>query len=558
MLDAILTIALWVVVGIESFFLLVPLGNEQSTVRRLPWVTFSIMAINALVFFGTLPATAQQNSDWSKARSQVDVFVRDHPEIETDPEVRHKLLEAGVLSQGDAEKIETGLSSDPDLARDYELWLQGSDATRWRTELYRELDDLNTATQASIWYRYGFAPNGNWQVHQLVTSAFLHGGLLHLFFNMVFFFAVAFSLEDLWGRSTFSIFYLLAAAASLIPEIIHPGALPSIGASGAISATMGAFLFRFHKSKIKILWASIPLALPLLAMGRKPFGTINVPAFIFLPFWFVGQMLLWWWTHKFGIIAGVGYSVHTAGFIFGLAFAGFISLTGLERSRFHPTIEAKVSFAASPEVTQSLDLLDKGEIGMAERKLKARLAAQPGDLNTILALIQVYQHTLNYTQLNYTYGLLIHHHLSGEDREAALYAYDGLLSCFPDNSVAVHIPVRDWLVICEYLHEIDMNREAAVEYERLVAAYPNDPMTIRACVQGGEAALAAHDNDRALRLFSMAMSLNPPSTYFVRAESGMDKCKTRLGNQPTWVKPSGPEPGPTRDLTQGIGRRNAS
>ena len=105
------------------------------------------------------------------------------------------------------------------------------------------------------------------------------------------------------------------------------------------------------------------------------------------------------------------------------------------------------------------------------------------------------------------FGRLIRQHLASEDKEAALYAYDSLLSAFPDNNVAPRIPARDWIAICEYLKESDMNREAAVEYERLVNACPDDPLVSRAAVQGGEAALFVADADRALKLFQKA---SPP------------------------------------------------
>jgi hypothetical protein len=355
----------------------------------------------------------------------------------------------------------------------------------------------------------------------------------------------------------FLLFYLLAAAAACVPEIVNPGTLPSIGASGAISATMGAFLVRLYRSKIKIFWISPPMlpfsAIMKLALGKRPWGVVNIRAYIYLPYYFVAQVLYWWWSHKIDATPTVGYSAHIAGFIFGSAFAGIVSLTKVEERHIHPKIEAKVSFQASPEVAEGLNLLDRGEVPLAEKKLKTRLARYPNDVNAIMALIQVYQHTLNYTQLNLMYGKLIRHHLANEDKEAALYAYDGLLSSFPDNAVTVTIPIRDWLALCEYLREAEMNREAAVEYERLVEAYPADALTVRACVQGGEAALVAHDNARAVKLFEHAESMNPKEPMLGRIGLGLEKCRLRLETRPSWVK----ETPKTQDLQRDTGERNA-
>src|SRR5262249_28667585 len=138
------------------------------------------------------------------------------------------------------------------------------EANNLRDDFERRLAQYKAAAGASLWYQYGLAPNGDWKFYQLITCAFLHGGILHLLGNMVFLFAIAFSLEDLWGRGVFVGFYLLGSVAACIPNVVNPIGVPCIGASGAIAATMGAFLFRLHKTKIKIIWLSIPFALPFL------------------------------------------------------------------------------------------------------------------------------------------------------------------------------------------------------------------------------------------------------------------------------------------------------
>src|SRR5215467_7716475 len=388
MLDIIFGIALWVVVIIGIFFILIPIGNENSTVRRPPWVTFSIIGINVVIFFATLPATAQQARDVGRATKELNSFLLDNDGIKKDPAIRRELREAGVLSKKEADEIESELGGDDEYRRDWELWLNGSEAATLRTQCRTLLADYKTATESSIWYRYGLAPIGNWQAHQLLTAAFLHGGISHLLFNMIFLFAVAFSLEDLWGRGVFLLFYLMAAAAACVPDLVNPGTLPSIGASGAISATMGAFLVRLYKSKIKIFWISAPLLLfwPImkLALGKKPWGIVNIRAYIYLPYYFIAQVLYWWWSHKIDATPTVGYSAHIAKFVFGAVFAGIVSLTKIEERHIHPKIEAKVSFQGSPEVTEGLELLDRGEVPLAEKKLRNRLAKFPNDANAIM------------------------------------------------------------------------------------------------------------------------------------------------------------------------------
>lgn len=538
MLDLILLIALWVVFVITSCFFCLPIGNENSTVRRLPWVTFGIMVLNVLIYYVTLPSTARQGEEWSKAREELIDLVKTNQELLGDESVRTTLKARGLLTSRDVEEIEKEISRNPGWEREYRAWLRGPEAVRLRTEFEARLANYEAASEASIWYKYGLSPNGQWKFHQLITAAFLHGNVVHLFGNLLFFFAVAFSLEDLWGRNLFLGFYLLAAAAACIPDLVNPGVLPSIGASGAISATMGAFLVRLHRTRIKLVWLSLPFAIPLMLIGRKPFGVVNIPAFVFLPFYFIGQVLYWWFYSKFDIASGVGYSAHVAGFMFGAAFALLLKASKAEEKHINPKIEAKVSFEATPAVTQALAYLDRADPVRAEQKLRAHIVKNPDDVNAIMAMIQVYQRTGDLAKLNGMYARLIRHHLASGDKEAAIYAYDGLLSSFPDDKVEVSIPIRDWLVLCEYLKEMGMEREAAVEYDRLVAAHSDDPLTVRACVQGGEAALGSRDFDRAFRLFEHARKLNPAAPLASRIASGIEKCRVATHGRPEWAKPA--------------------
>jgi membrane associated rhomboid family serine protease len=548
MLGILLFIFILVFLGLVSSF--IPIGNENSTVRRVPWVTFSIMAVNVIVFYVTLPVAGGQMDELGKLGTRIEQFVEKHQELMADENIRKKLSEIGMISKFEGDAIAEQLKKSPQLDAEYKEWLRGIEAQTLREELDQKLTTFKETAQDSLWYKYGLAPNGNWKIHQLITAAFLHGGTLHLFGNLVFFFAVAFSLEDLWGRGVFLGFYLLGAAAACIPSLVSPAAVPSIGASGAISATMGAFLFRLPKTRIKL--CCIPVITPVwwlrLLCGHRKL-IVMVPGYVYLASYFIAQVVYWYFDKKAGSTSNVGYSIHIAGFVFGVGFALMMKVSKYEEEHINPKIEAMVSFSAAPAVTQALEALDKGDAVMAERKLRAHLTKQPNDTNALLAAIQVYQQSSNFDRLNAMYGRLIRQHLANQDREAALYAYDSLLSAFPDNNVAPRIAARDWISICEYLRESDMNLEAAVEYERLVDACPDDPLASRAAVQGGEVALFVADVDRAFKLFQKAEALNAPEPYGARARMGIEKCNRILELRPKWTRqPARPQaPGTTID-----------
>jgi len=252
--------------------------------------------------------------------------------------------------------------------------------------------------------------------------------------------------------------------------------------------------------------------------------------------YFIAQVLDWYFDKKAGSVSNVGYSIHIAGFIFGAGFAMMMKLTKYEELHINPKIEAMVSFSAAPAVTEALEALDKGDVVTAERKLRAHIAKDPNDTSAILAMIQVFQQTSNFERLNSMYGRLIRQHLMRGDKEAALYAYDSLLSSFPDDMVTPRIPVCDWITICEYLAESDLNREAAVEYERLVNAWPDDPAISKTAVIGGELALTVSDADRALRMFQKASAMCVMEPYAERARIGIEKCNKIAALRGKWTK----------------------
>jgi membrane associated rhomboid family serine protease len=498
------------------------------------------MAANVIIFYVTLPIIGMQLEDLATHAGKLESFMATNPEMVADEDVRKKLIEAGMMTKDEAEGIEQQIKVDAETESQYKSWLASSAAATLRAEFDQKVQAFTNARNESIWNKYGVAPNGEWKFYQLITSAFLHGGNMHLWGNLLFFFAVAFSLEDLWGRGVFLGFYVLGAMVACIPSLVEPAAVPSIGASGAISATMGAFLFRLPRTRIKLLciqhwWLRILIA-------RKS-AIFMVPGYIYLASYFIAQVLYWYFDREAGSVSNVGYSVHIAGFLFGAGFALVMKATKTEETYINPKIEAKVSFSAAPAVNQALEMLDRGDVALAERKLRAHLAQQADDTNGLLALIQVYQKINNLDQLNAIYGRLIRVHLSKNDKEAALYAYDNLLSSFPDNNVAVKLPARDWLAICEYLRESGLNREAGVEYERFLDAHPEDPLASKAAVQGGEAALLANDTKRALKLFEMAEAMTLTGSLGSRALVGVEKARRIIAASPGWTKkepPKGP------------------
>jgi membrane associated rhomboid family serine protease len=138
----------------------------------------------------------------------------------------------------------------------------------------------------------------------LITYMFLHGGWLHLLFNMAFLWVFADNIEDAFGHMGFLLFYLLCGiSAALIHSVMLPTSqLPVIGASGAVSGVLGAYVLLFPKAR---LWVFFYLPIPF-----------RIPAIIVLGMWFAlqilgvftpvveGQMVAWW-AHIGGFLTGL-------------------------------------------------------------------------------------------------------------------------------------------------------------------------------------------------------------------------------------------------------------
>jgi membrane associated rhomboid family serine protease len=149
----------------------------------------------------------------------------------------------------------------------------------------------------------------------LITSQFLHGGWLHLLGNLLFLWIFGNNVEDRLGRLRFLLFYLVGGAiAGLTQVAIDPeSTIPTIGASGAIAATLGAYVVLFPRARIT----------SLVFLGFF-YQLIDVPAVVVLVFWFLLQLIDG--IASLGVTdagGGVAFFAHIGGFVFG-ALVGLV------------------------------------------------------------------------------------------------------------------------------------------------------------------------------------------------------------------------------------------
>lgn len=145
----------------------------------------------------------------------------------------------------------------------------------------------------------------------VLTSMFMHGGILHLAGNMLFLWIFGNNVEDAMGRVKFVLFYLAGGIAALaLQTAVGPNAaVPTVGASGAIAAVLGGYILLYPRARVVTLIFIILF-----------FTIIELPAMVVLGLWFVEQAVFGATnlTNPTGGGGGVAYFAHIGGFAFGL------------------------------------------------------------------------------------------------------------------------------------------------------------------------------------------------------------------------------------------------
>jgi membrane associated rhomboid family serine protease len=151
----------------------------------------------------------------------------------------------------------------------------------------------------------------------LITSMFLHAGLLHLLGNMLYLWIFGNNIEDTLGHFRFLVFYLLCGLAAAGAHLLSnpQSTIPTVGASGAISGILGAYLILHPQARVLTL-------VPLGFFTRL----IYLPAWFFLIVWFGMQLLSGWVNVGSKQVGGVAWWAHIGGFIAGIVLAPLLKL----------------------------------------------------------------------------------------------------------------------------------------------------------------------------------------------------------------------------------------
>jgi membrane associated rhomboid family serine protease len=351
----------------------IPIGHEETTVRRLPWVTFIIMALCLVVLVVTYPGERSRREKAFENLNEAWGYFEEHPYLQMDERLRGALTE----QFGDAEThalIEMMRQAGPRPPSD------GAQLLREQEEFEALLEAFFSAVDSTPLRVLGVVP-ADMRLPSLITYQFAHAGWGHLLGNLFMLFLAGPFIEDRWGRPLYATFYLTAGVfAALMFVVRYPDfGGPLVGASGAIAGVMGAFLIQFWNTKIRFFyWIYVK------------FGTIEAPAWLVLPLWFVKELVF---AQAMDTAAppgeggdGVAFWAHVWGFVFGVIVASAIAYFRIEERFIHRAIESKVTLVENPSLEAAARLAEDGDREAAKEALTRELSTQPDNVDAAIAL----------------------------------------------------------------------------------------------------------------------------------------------------------------------------
>jgi len=364
---------------------------------------------------------------------------------------------------------------------------------------------LNDMSRELVYLRWGFVPEEAARAHTLFTSQFLHGGLLHLAGNMFFLWIFGRTVEERLGLWRYLAFYVAAGVLAGLTHMAFVGDdasdIPCVGASGAISGLLGAFLVLAPTVRVRCLYVWISFVQPI-------YGKVRVPAVVFLGGWFGGQLLYGLLLSDMPEVMGVAFWAHVGGFVFGSVVVGSgptaRALRRLARAQGREARWRSIRRAGTTgDWARATELLDKAcaqdkspgaHLARARAQLQAgrtakaqaqallalRAAARarrPGDLAGAYALLQATVH-------------------GQQDGEAL---HPGLRD-------------RDCLSAARALRTLGQVRACQALLLAALGRYPLSEETPRFLYELGDLCLARQDTSCAERAFGLLQGLYPEST----------------------------------------------
>ncbi len=254
--------------------MLFPISDDDSELSGRAWATMLVLALNVLVFFGLQGAGA--NDRFTYGYSVVPAEITSGRDLTAN---EHVAVTDNVTGQTQTVDI-------PQAPGPFPIYLT------------------------------------------VLTAMFMHGGYLHLFGNLLYLWIFGDNVEHRFGSRRFLLFYLASGLVATFAQVfLDPhSVVPNLGASGAISGVLGAYLMLFPRNRVNAVFF---------------FRIVSVPAVVVLGLWILLQFVDGWGAiaNTEQTVGGVAYAAHIGGFITGALLGLLMKRHGLaERTSFHTSV----------------------------------------------------------------------------------------------------------------------------------------------------------------------------------------------------------------------------
>jgi membrane associated rhomboid family serine protease len=490
--------------------MLIPIGHENMKARRLPIITFALILINVLAFLATYSPMEKEGLVLKRLQLQIAMLAVTHPELTVPPDVQPLVT---YFRQRYQEELKKNGNENKELADEWNKGMRADDGDFFSLEAAMEslVQEYRRVSKSSIIQQYALIPaHPHWIAY--LTANFLHANWLHLIGNLWFLWLVGFVLEDVWGRGIYLAVYLVSGIAALqFYSWTNAGSvIPTIGASGAVAALMGAFLVRFPKMKIEMLWTII--------IAKRRF---HASAYWLLSLWLLTEVL---YGALLGTQSGVAHWAHVGGFVFGATIAVILRYSGIEHT-VNAAIEKQINTTGDPEMRRAQECIDRGDIGEALTILQRYATTKPTSLDAWSLLRELYsQNQDNAAYLAATLKLC-ELHVKAHQADAAWRDYEDFLNA---GGTGCQPAMR--FELCRLLENQSHYEHAIQEYERLAADAPSDRYSLLALMAAGKACLKKLNRPAdALRFYEAADKSIVPHLDLVPAiEMGIHDAQTDL------------------------------
>ncbi len=307
--------------------MLIPIGQENDTVRRVPWVTIVIMGLCVIIHIFNAGAISEFEERLFGIYSEIYDYYTAHPYLQLNEELKKTFNINETV-----EEILKTMGGDK-----YSPGLDESQKEEEQDHLDKLVEELKSTKERLPFYKYGLVPNKK-TVVGLIGHMFLHAGWLHLLGNLFYLYLMGPFIEDVWGKPAYAVFYLVVGMlAAFVFTLHYPNSdVPMIGASGAISGVMGGFMIRYWHARIRYFYMFSILVR----------GTFSAPAWVMLPLGFIMDLIS---ASLMDSIApggggGVAHWVHVWGFVFGAAGGLAIKFLKIEQKFVAPKVEAQTTY----------------------------------------------------------------------------------------------------------------------------------------------------------------------------------------------------------------------